>query len=1640
MDSSFSVTSRRSYDIPKPETGLAEWTSKIKALQREVDADEEAEQKRLEEEIAAARQARLRRKSGMGAASRVDNLDMSMDKEPSSFSNSNNSNNTSGKDIPKSAAERENDQDTALRKIMARNEVYNPDKIATSTPSASEKSDSVSLAAFIGGRATGPRLNRHAPQQDANDPTQFIQPDLSAPHPVFGRGGVAMPGMAAKKPIPAVGSESFERYRPSSSPAVKPTSYLASSYLERIDPSTKRENSTIQSHSHTGIAKPVSPLMIQKHSDSIGPANPNSSVNAERDTLRNQKPSSDSPRPISTSTSSSYLPKSEETVSREPSPQPLKSIDTFRSNQNTFSSNPRPISSLGPTSYVAKREEAIIRDPSPLPTKSVNAFRSNQKAFASSPKPAPSFASPSYLPKEDAIVRDQSPLLTKSADTFRSNQNTFNSNPKSTPLLTSPSYLSKKEDSNVRDLSPFPTKPADSFRPAFTTTSKPLPSYLGTTKAKNVSGRGTDSPSFAETPLHRLMDRNNVFNPDKIEVESPRKSVAERAQSVSLAAFMGGSATGPRLNRHAPQPDAHDPTQFMQPDTSVPHPVFGRGGVAMPGMATRRKTTPPNELGSEDSERYRPSLSTKATWPPTPSTHSEKVEERPVSPQKSGNRERTTSAPSTQLPHVSASQSSGGWFSSNKVAGRQSPEKERVSVSSRDRSTSGPSYPQSSSSYSSPSRSSVSTPSLARPIQPIPKSSSLSPQIPTTASPAFQKPPPPKDLTPSISRLQGRGFVQNMVKASAQFESPPSPSLSSDKSRPNSAGGRKGSVLDRWQPAPRSSSPTKSSFPSNPNAMKRSSTQEPARSPIHKQHITNSSPFPGNGVHVIKSTASMPSLAKTASSTTSKSFAEEPTQIPTEPYQRPRTPGLGSATTMVLIKPSRSSSDLTQLPHVDELGVKNQSRQGYRKDIAQSHIPTEIPPSSTKPLIHPTKERARKPRKRHSVQNLSEVETSFLVDSSQTILAQDSPLVPPPQQIETLYQPRTVISDNDGPVRQTANVDLTAPKEVENGGTVCTTSNSPPISVKLSVAVQKFEQAPTDSHDPIERTPSPIPEGLSPIEFSRPKTPEPPVKPTSVALSPMKHSRIPSTGNRPTVMEVAQTLIDRPSDDQYSNQSNDYTNPEERTSFVEPTARPRSNLSQIQAEKRKSSYERYSAIILPSLKEETTPAPSPAGTLTRPRNQVDVLFINDEESPIIKVGPLDQVEIHPPNNSINDLALPSEEAEAPFPNVDLSNLCKPDQPQLSRPTSDNQSISVEVLVVTGTTATPLSKNLDVFYDSEILAIIHRTKSKSSGLASTSIWCWLGRKSILGDREERKIHELAKRYGTNARIIHQLAEPPELIQVLGGRLAIRQGTRTHWSSENTTMHLIRSFRGVVVIDEHDLNVKNLCSAFSYCVTILGSVYVWHGRGSTLEERKAALQYANTFSADAVTPLVLLEGEDDNDEMFWMILGDEDYARADYWQWRKASPVTDPSVWRVDADNSNTPVSAVEFISMEQDLQKSVYVINCLWEFFVLVGKGARGNRRDIRFALDLVKKMSNKVSSSRPYVPTVHVLILPSQIPLDLEMGIRDLDEAWSNDGEIPDHMNLLHYSEAVDHLSTYTWEQGALKEHNMLPLGIGPCP
>ena len=82
------------------------------------------------------------------------------------------------------------------------------------------------------------------------------------------------------------------------------------------------------------------------------------------------------------------------------------------------------------------------------------------------------------------------------------------------------------------------------------------------------------------------------------------------------------------------------------------------------------------------------------------------------------------------------------------------------------------------------------------------------------------------------------------------------------------------------------------------------------------------------------------------------------------------------------------------------------------------------------------------------------------------------------------------------------------------------------------------------------------------------------------------------------------------------------------------------------------------------------------------------------------------------------------------------------------------------------------------------------------------------------------------------------------------------------------------------------------------------YVWNGRGARPDEKKAAFDYAASLCGDAENVNVLNEGENDEDEIFWAVLGDgdKDYANASHWGWRASVNVGDPQLWKISASPS------------------------------------------------------------------------------------------------------------------------------------------
>jgi len=372
---------------------------------------------------------------------------------------------------------------------------------------------------------------------------------------------------------------------------------------------------------------------------------------------------------------------------------------------------------------------------------------------------------------------------------------------------------------------------------------------------------------------------------------------------------------------------------------------------------------------------------------------------------------------------------------------------------------------------------------------------------------------------------------------------------------------------------------------------------------------------------------------------------------------------------------------------------------------------------------------------------------------------------------------------------------------------------------------------------------------------------------------------------------------------------------------------------------------------------------------------------------------------------------------------------------------DLRTISVEVLSISGNSATTLTTDAHIFYEAETVAVIHRAKSKSSGLVVTKVWNWRGRKRDKDDGSERKLQELAKRFNTDIEICEQNREPQELLHILGGTLAVRQGLRSLWSAENTTMHTIRAGLDATFIDEVDLSVNNLCSGFSFCISVLDCLWVWHGRGSSDMERAAALGYSKTLTSGTQKSIQEVnEGEED--EMFWMFLGEDDYANADYWKWKALSPVEgylqDLRFWRIAGLEEKAEVKELRPLLAGEDVSSIISVIYLAFEVFVLVGARLRGRRKELRLALEFAKQISTLAAKTKPFQPPIHVLIFPSRIPVELRATLRGLEEQALNGCEFPDHMNILSIDDASCHMQKVEWDLGDLKDETMLPLGVSP--
>jgi hypothetical protein len=178
-----------------------------------------------------------------------------------------------------------------------------------------------------------------------------------------------------------------------------------------------------------------------------------------------------------------------------------------------------------------------------------------------------------------------------------------------------------------------------------------------------VSRSGTSpQPQFPNT------GKDYSFAQIKSQVPGLTPSLAPRpGQSISLAAFMGSTAAGPRLTKmrgHDDQPDyashpdayAQRPEEFRAPGAA--HPIFGvkregylqgrtfgtGSGIALPGLAKKEEPAPEPTVAAKD--LYRSQVQTTTTTPNRDLFGPSSARGETISPPSAGSIYRSTSGAS----------------------------------------------------------------------------------------------------------------------------------------------------------------------------------------------------------------------------------------------------------------------------------------------------------------------------------------------------------------------------------------------------------------------------------------------------------------------------------------------------------------------------------------------------------------------------------------------------------------------------------------------------------------------------------------------------------------------------------------------------------------------------------------------------------------------------------------------------------------------------------------------------------------------------------------------------------------------------------------------------------------------------------
>ncbi|EED22229.1 gelsolin repeat protein, putative [Talaromyces stipitatus ATCC 10500] len=309
----------------------------------------------------------------------------------------------------------------------------------------------------------------------------------------------------------------------------------------------------------------------------------------------------------------------------------------------------------------------------------------------------------------------------------------------------------------------------------------------------------------------------------------------------------------------------------------------------------------------------------------------------------------------------------------------------------------------------------------------------------------------------------------------------------------------------------------------------------------------------------------------------------------------------------------------------------------------------------------------------------------------------------------------------------------------------------------------------------------------------------------------------------------------------------------------------------------------------------------------------------------------------------------------------------------------------------------LPKNQDyILFEGSMYVCVHSFECETGN--TTECYLWLGDEVSEAAMQDAQLfaRRVARENGTKLEIIRQGKEPAKFVEALGGIIITRRGSSSRSSSSALYMLCGRRHLGQIAFDEVDFCYQNLCSGFTFVISArFGKLYLWKGKGSGADEvgsaRLVGMDLGLTGEMEEIS-------EGDEPQSFFDVFPKSETVEppttSDYWHLKPKHEKHRYRLLRIDhvlgqkggfwnRRGSSSPVirpndtiREIEPFSQKDLLPQGIYILDAFFEIYVIVGSEAKSRAAEFASALVFAHEYGILAASlqDRPFIPVGYVSI------------------------------------------------------------------